>query len=114
MPTEVNAATLMADSGQALDQVWPVLIETTQPDSTSKIILAGIELSLGQSGSGSSIEIDDPLLAAHHATIRRQSNGEWWIEAKPSKNGLWVQIASIRLSESCRFQCGEQRFLFVV
>jgi hypothetical protein len=55
----------------------------------------------------------DPLTATYHTQIIEQG-GIWRIEARPSKNGVWVQVRSIPLTRSCRFQCGEQRFLFVV
>lgn len=106
--------TLMADTGNLAEQMWPALVETTQPDSKSQILLAGMSLSVGRPGCGHRIELDDPLIASHHADIRRENSGDWVIEAKPSKNSIWVQIQAIRLSNMCRFQCGEQRFLFVV
>jgi hypothetical protein len=50
----------------------------------------------------------------YHAQIIQQPGGIWRLEAKPSKNGVWAQVRSIPLTRSYRFQCGEQRFLFVI
>jgi pSer/pThr/pTyr-binding forkhead associated (FHA) protein len=113
-PATAAGPTQMVDTAPIMDQMWPALVETTQPDSNAQILLAGMALSVGRPGCGHRIELDDPFIAAHHAEIRRESSGDWVIEAKPSRNGIWVQIRAIRLSEMCRFQCGEQRFLFVV
>jgi pSer/pThr/pTyr-binding forkhead associated (FHA) protein len=109
-----DPGTLMLDTASAAAAAWPMLVETTQPHSQSPIRLTATELSVGQAGSGNHIELVDPLIASCHATIRRTAAGEWWIEAKPSRNGVWVQVGTIALTEMCRFQCGEQRFLFVV
>ena len=113
-PTAQTYGTVMIDGRQLAEHLWPCLVETTQMGGKATLMLKSTDLKVGRPGHGNQIEIDDPLLAAHHATIRRDSNGEWWIEAKPSLNGLWAQINAIRLSDICRFQCGEQRFLFVV
>jgi len=113
-PDTSDPATLMVDTSPIRDQIWPVLIEATQSGSALQIALPGYELSVGRPGCGNQIELDDPLIAPRHATIRRDTSGEWRIESKPSTNGVWVQISSLRLSEMCRFQCGEQRFLFVI
>jgi hypothetical protein len=32
----------------------------------------------------------------------------------PSVNGVWAQVTAVQLAGVCRFQIGEQRFLFVV
>ena len=69
---------------------------------------------MGRPRCGNDIELDDPLIAMYHGQIFLKPDGIWRLEAKPSKNGVWVQVRSIGLSGSCRFQCGEQRFLFVV
>ena len=118
-PKTENAAedgTLMMDARHLLQQSAPTLVETTNPDPGKRleIHLSRPFLTLGRPGCGKDIELDDPLIAAFHAEIVQSAAGEWRIEAKPSKNGVWVQVSSIRLSGTCRFQCGEQRFLFVV
>jgi len=105
--------TMLVDSRIVAEQVWPMLVETTAPSNALRIPLSGANLSMGRSGHGNDIEIDDPLLASRHAQITFTPAGEWRIEARPSRNGIWVQINAIRLSPNCRFQCGEQRFLFV-
>jgi hypothetical protein len=51
-----------------------------------------------------------PLLAE----LLRESDGSWRIVASPSRNGVWASTRSTRLTSCCYFQCGEQRFRFVV
>jgi len=93
---------------------WPMLMETTAPVNPLCIRLVGSRLSVGRPGFGNQIELDDPLLANVHAVITQADDGTWWIQATPSHNGVWVQVRSVELTESCRFQCGEQRFIFVI
>lgn len=92
---------------------WPMLVETTTPSNPLCFRLVGSCLSVGRPGFGNQIEIDDPHLARVHAEITQTSEGTWWIRSTPSLNGLWMQVRSVELTDSCRFQCGEQRFLFV-
>lgn len=106
--------TVMADVAGLNASAWPALVETTQAREPREIILSGPDLSVGRPGHRNAIEIDDPLLAATHARIRRQHSGQWMIEALPSVNGIWVQIQAIALAPVSRFQVGEQRFLFVL
>lgn len=104
---------MIMDTRQALQQSTPALVETTRAD-TPEIPLTKNLLSIGRPGCGNDIELDDPLIAPYHAQLIRQPSGEWQLQAAPSKNGVWAQISAIRLSNACRFQCGEQRFVFVV
>jgi pSer/pThr/pTyr-binding forkhead associated (FHA) protein len=105
--------TMLMDSKRLAEHAWPTLVETTAAINPLRISLAGPSLSVGRPGNGNRIEIDDPLLAPLHAHITLTTSGEWRIEALPSRNGIWVQVNAIRLVPVCRFQCGEQRFLFV-
>jgi pSer/pThr/pTyr-binding forkhead associated (FHA) protein len=94
--------------------VWPALVETSQPGAAAEILLSGTDLVMGRPGCGNQVEIDDPCLAERHARIVCDSQGRWHLEALPSKNGVWVQVSAIRLTAVCRFQVGEQRFLFTI
>ena len=107
-----NPGTVRADSREVLATLWPSLVEMTPAASPLEIHLRGVNLSVGRPGFGNDIELDDPLIAKHHAQIVRQPSGEWRIDSKRSKNGVWIQTSAIKLSGLCRFQCGEQRFLF--
>lgn len=93
---------------------WPMLVETTTTTNPLCIRLLGSRLSVGRPGFGNQIEIDDPCLANVHAVITQTEDGTWWIQATPSQNGVWIQVHSLELTDSCRFQCGEQRFLFLM
>jgi len=105
--------TSLADLPHDVASLWPSLVETTSDSPTGCISLSGVSLKVGRPGAGNDIEMDDPLIAKHHAVIARRATGEWEIKALPSKNGVWVQIKTVRLSAVCRFQCGEQRFVFM-
>ena len=107
-----NPGTVLADSREVLATLWPSLVEMIPTASPLEIPLRGVNLSVGRPGFGNDIELDDPLIAKHHAQIVRQPSGEWRIDSKRSKNGVWIQTSAIKLSGLCRFQCGEQRFLF--
>ena len=111
-PSTQNPSTVLADSQEVLASLWPSLVEITATPNPLEIPLRGASLSVGQPGYGNDIELDDPLIAQHHAQIVRQPSGQWRIESKRSTNGVWIQTSAIRLSSLCRFQCGEQRFLF--
>jgi len=106
--------TLLMDTKNVTANLWPALVESANPVNSAEIVLRGPSLSVGRPGCGNDIELDDPLIAQHHAQITRDLLGEWRIEARSSKNGIWVQISAIQLTNICRFQCGEQRFLFVL
>ena len=105
-------ATSRADVPKDQLGLWPALVATTSTGPDGIVPLSGISLTVGRPGAGNDIEIDDPLIAARHALITRQPSGQWQIKAMPSRNGVWVQIKTVRLTSLCRFQCGEQRFLF--
>lgn len=109
-----HAGTVAVDTRGIGVTPWPALIESLNTSSPLELQLKKEVLSVGHPGWGNDIELDDPYIAKHHAQISRNSAGEWHIEAKPSKNGVWVQINAIRLTPMCRFQCGEQRFLFSI
>lgn len=112
-PSSAAGRSLPASVAAGLS-AWPMLVETTTPVNPLCIRLVGARLSIGRPGFGNQIEIEDPLLAHVHAVITQAEDGTWWIQATPSLNGVWIQVRSVELTDSCRFQCGEQRFLFVL
>lgn len=102
------AANILAATAPSI----PMLMETTVADNPVCIRLASPRVTVGRPGFNNDVEIDDPLLGGTHAEITQAANGTWWIKAMPSRNGVWIQVDLVKLSESCRFQCGEQRFMF--
>lgn len=66
---------------------------------------------IGRSGEGAGILLDDPFVSPLHATIRRSPRG--WRIQNAGMNGLWVRIdAPVDMTVASQFQCGEQRFSF--
>ncbi len=76
--------------------------------------LGASRLAIGRDTHRCQIHIDDPSLAGLHAELFVESDGSWRIVASPSLNGVWISTRSTRLTACCYFQCGEQRFRFVV
>lgn len=110
--TGTEDGTCLATARGPAKAIWPALVETSTSGPQNEIPLSAPFLKVGRPGCGNDVELDDPLIARHHATISRLPSGEWQITALPSHNGVWSQIRSITLTNRCHFQCGEQRFLF--
>lgn len=53
-------------------------------------------------------------MANRHATLKRQRDGSWLMEADYTRNGVWVSVMSIELRSNCFFRLGEQRFRFII
>lgn len=112
-PTDPGT-TLMGASGNTSADAFPALVETSSAAIGNSIRheFRATSMAIGRPRCGNDIEIDDPCLAANHAVVTQDMNGAWHLEAKPSLNGIWVKVDSIRLTDNCLFQCGEQRFRF--
>ncbi|QDV66478.1 FHA domain protein [Rosistilla carotiformis] len=54
----------------------------------------------------------DEQLDLKHAFIQIDRSGRWSIKNVQSVNGVWLRIEEVRLTRSCQFQLGEQRFAF--
>ena len=76
--------------------------------------LGSSRLAIGRDTRRCQIHVDDPSLASLHADLFAEADGSWRIVARPSLNGIWISTRSTRLTARCYFQCGEQRFRFVV
>lgn len=112
-----SGGTLSADMAASGVESWPALLEVGRAAAGRpvEIPLRGTNLVVGRAGAGNDVGLDDPLVAAQAARIFVDAaGGGWQIEALPSRNGLWMQILEVVLAPTCRFQVGEQRFLFVV
>lgn len=113
-PGDEPGTTLLTDMRHAGADAYPALVEVTAPGTTApvRLPLRAARMSLGRPSFGNDIEIDDPCLARFHAVITRDLSGAWQLESQPSLNGVWVKVDTIRLTDNCSFQCGEQRFKF--
>lgn len=111
-----SGGTLMFHVAAAAVEAWPSLVEVGRPTGTAAldIPLRAESIVVGRRGGANDVAIDDPLVAPRAARIFRDAAGAWQIEAEPSRNGLWMQVVDVTLASMCRFQVGEQRFLFIV
>ena len=94
----------------------PALIETTPTDDKTprRHPFRSTRQAIGRPGFGNDIELDDLCVAKVHAVVTRDASGVWQINSQPSLNGIWVKIDAIKLTNNCLFQCGEQRFRFML
>lgn len=114
LATSDRATTTFLDRREVSTDLWPTLTEAGASADALKFQVHDTTVTLGRFGGGSMIEIDDPHLAEHHATIARTSIGAWQIHAGTTENGVWANIRSITLTAHCFFRCGEQFFRFVI
>jgi pSer/pThr/pTyr-binding forkhead associated (FHA) protein len=100
--------------GHPLDSAPPGLVEIplSQDAKLRRFPFSVQRISIGRPGLGNDVELDDPCIAKLHAVAACDSKGAWQMQAQPSLNGLWVKVDSVKLSDGCLFQCGEQRFRF--
>ena len=108
------AETKLIDGSQIPETVWPVLLESSGKANALQFPLRSNKLTIGRTGGGADIELDDPLLANNHANLKRMRDGTWMISSETTRNGIWVSISAVSLSSHCFFRCGEQRFRFVI
>lgn len=106
--------TNLLDNVSIPETVWPVLIEASGKPGAVQLPLRGESVTIGRVGGGAEIELDDPLVANRHATLKRQRDGSWLMEADFTRNGVWVSVTSIELRSNCFFRLGEQRFRFII
>ena len=108
--------TVLADLGSTPADALPALVEsgTSGGTAAARHPFKTTRIKIGRPGLGNDIEIDDLCLAGVHAVVTRDFTGVWQLEAQPSVNGVWVRVDRIPLVDNCLFQCGEQRFRFVL
>ena len=99
-----------ADSGKD----WPTLVESSGKPNALRFPLRSPKVTIGRKGSGCDIQLDDPLVAAVHAELVADASGGWKLIGKVTRNGVWVSTPATTLTSYCFFQCGEQRFKFVI
>ena len=113
-PEPPDRNTLRMDQQAGSEQVWPSLIEASAKPNCLRFPLQAPRITAGRKGSGCDIQLDDPLIATLHAELVADASGGWKIVAKPTRNGVWVNTTATPLTSCCFFQCGEQRFKFVI
>jgi pSer/pThr/pTyr-binding forkhead associated (FHA) protein len=93
---------------------WPTLVESSGKPNSLRFPLRSPKVTIGRTGSGCDIQLDDPLVAADHAELVADGSGTWKLIGKTTRNGVWVNTPATALASCCFFQCGEQRFKFVI
>lgn len=106
--------TLPIDHQSGVRSLAPVLIESSGKPNCLRFPLQSPRVTIGRRGSGCDIQLDDPLVASLHAELVADPHGTWKLIAKKSRNGIWVKTEATPLMSNCFFQCGEQRFKFVI
>jgi len=100
--------------GHPLEDAPPGLVELSpgKDVALNRFPFRSPRISIGRPGFGNDIELDDLCVAKVHAVVTCETSGAWHMQSQPSLNGLWVKINSVKLTDGCLFQCGEQRFRF--
>lgn len=109
-----SACTRPIDISQLPAAIWPTLEESTDQARAMTFPLKSPEVTIGRAGGGADIELDDPLLAHRHATLKRFRDGSWTVFAHKTRNGIWVSVSVVPLARCCYFRCGEQQFRFLI
>lgn len=113
VPSSAGDGTVLVDRDSP-DPSWPALVDSSgRPDGVRHLVRSP-KVTIGGVYGGCDIELDDPLVARHHATLQRDPGGVWQVLAGKTRNGLWANIHSVTLTSYCYFQCGEQRFRFMI
>lgn len=87
------------------------VVAGTPPDSGRRHECHAPVTTIGRTGHGCTIQVDDRFVSPVHAELVRHPKG--WKVRNAGINGLWVRIGEpVRLGEPSQFQCGEQRFVF--
>lgn len=55
---------------------------------------------------------EDSYVNPVHAEIYRDERGHWMIDDLESRNGVWIRVKQLTLTQQAEFQLGQQRFLF--
>lgn len=113
-PEPPGAGTFRMDQQADAKQLWPTLTESSGKPNCLRFPLRSPQVTIGRKGGGCAIELDDPLLATLHAELVADPGGSWKIIGRKTRNGVWVNTATTPLASCCFFQCGEQRFKFVI
>ncbi len=95
-------------------ELSPSLVCESEGSGIEELLLTKKYFSIGRPNCGNDAEIDDELLADKHAEVKQSPDGSWRLLSLSSQNGIWAEIDELRLSQKCRFRCGEQQFLFVL
>lgn len=112
--TPQGPATRLIDSSGLPQTVWPTLVEASKRSTGFEFPLRSDAVSIGRTGGGADIQLDDPLVADRHAQFERQRDGSWLVIAETTRNGVWVSTAAVTLTVHCHFRCGEQLFRFEI
>ncbi len=105
------AARLAAGSipGQSVLEGEVAYASIQRCSDAKKIWLIAGEYWIGRESTNALSSPHDPFLGTRHVLISKPSS-RWMASSFGVTNGFWVQLNELKVTKSCTFQIGEQRF----
>jgi len=103
------------DSGglQASSQGACLVEVATNGTQNRTIAIERQRIKLGADPQRCEAAIDgDSFVDPIHAEIYHDGRGHWMIDDVKSRNGVWIRVKQLTLTQQAEFQLGQQRFLF--
>lgn len=88
-------------------------IHRIQDESAERLWLIAEDYWIGRDKSCGLCVPNDRLLAEKHVQVTHTPQG-WQLSSYGVTNGFWIRVKEVRVSKSCTFQLGEQRFRLIV
>lgn len=99
-------------SPESLQMKLPELVEVRTDGQSIRLALPSQDVCLGRDANRCQVTLlDDPTVSPTHARLHCDAKCVWHIEDSSSRNGVWLRIREVRLTDTTEFQLGQQRFL---
>lgn len=108
----LDAGSIPGNSMFQLDVGYPS-IQRIRAETEEQLWLIADDYWIGRDKSCGLCVPDDRLLADKHVQLTKTSEG-WQLSSYGVTNGFWVRMKEVRVTKSCTFQLGEQRFRLIV
>lgn len=106
--TEKRAAALpWAQRGKSAPAYLVRLKGDGQPVTAPPILLTGSEMTFGASPTQATHVLDDPSISPLHARLRREQDGEFYLQDQHSTAGTWVNYDALTETSPRRLQHGD-------
>lgn len=90
----------------------PELIEVRSDGQVLRFVLPSQDVCVGRDANRCQITLlDDPTVSLTHARLHCDATEVWHLEDSGSRNGVWLRIREVPLTDQTEFQLGQQRFL---